>query len=494
MFASEHSRQNLRLAGAVLLVIAGRIYLSSGGAEAMVFTAPRFSSRHEAQTLLAYAALAVAVSAVVAAAGKRWFGRLASVGLGGVAGLLAMSQYNAILGTIFGLSVGLLVACGVFRAWLVAFARVVAALAFGVVCGAAALAAQRDVSGGPGASVLLLMAATLVVAAVVIFRRSGNTSPVEWKRRWLRRLGQASLCLVVIFGLWVSLTVDRVRRARPFYYNFFETEDLRSNIAVEPACLWRGVLKPIDFRSKPELTDDDLSIVRSFAELGGLNLSSSCVTDKGLAQLRDLPQLKLLVLDGTKIKGAGFEHLATLPKLTMLSLKDTQVNDQSLDSLESLPGLRLLWLKNTPITDAALEHVGKLAVMGNLDLGGTKISNEGLKQLQGLASLNKLALSQTQITGDGLQHLAPLAWLQQLDLSQTQITDADLEKLPALPRLSRLCLDGTKITAAGLAHLKKQPMLHVVDACETAVTAEGAEQFCKAMQQRTTKPECIVNR
>ncbi len=84
--------------------------------------------------------------------------------------------------------------------------------------------------------------------------------------------------------------------------------------------------------------------------------------------------------------------------------------------------------------------------------------------------------------------------MHQLDLRQTQVSDADLEKLPTLPRLEQLWLDGTKITDAGLAHLKKQPMLHVVDAYETAVTAEGANQFCKAMQQWATKPECIVNR
>jgi hypothetical protein len=489
MFATERSRQNMRLAGALLLAIGARVYLSRGGAEAMVFTTPQLLYLDDVRKLLTFAALGVALSAAVAAAGKRCVGNIAAVGLGGVAGLLAMSQYNAILGAAIGLVVGLLVACGAFAQTLAALARVVAALVLSIACGAAALATQRDVSGGPGASVLLLMAAILVVAAFVIFRRWGNTSPVEWKRPWLRRLGQTSLCLVVIFGLWVSLTVDRVRRARPFYYNFFDISD----IVVEPACLWRGVFKPIDFFRKPELTDDDLSHVRSFAELGGLNLSSSRVTDKGLAQLRDLPQLRLLVLDGTKINGEGFEHLATLPKLTTLSLKDTQVNDQSLGSLESLPGLRTLLLENTPISDAALKHVGKITTLGSLNLSGTKITDVGLSQLQGLASLGILGLSQTQITGDGLQHLAPLTWLQSLDLRQTQLADADLEKLPVLPRLERLWLDGTKVTDAGLAHLKKQPILYVVDAYETAITAEGADQFCKAMQQRATKPECIVN-
>jgi hypothetical protein len=131
MFATERSRQNMRLAGALLLVIAGRVYLSNGGVEAMVFTPPRLNSRYEAQMLLAYVALAVAVSAAIAAAGKRWVGRLTSVALGGVAGLLAINQYNAILGAIIGLIVGLLVACGIFLGVLAGTAKIVAATAFG---------------------------------------------------------------------------------------------------------------------------------------------------------------------------------------------------------------------------------------------------------------------------------------------------------------------------------------------------------------------------
>ncbi|HEV7222692.1 MAG TPA: hypothetical protein VGN42_08325, partial [Pirellulales bacterium] len=169
------SRQMLLLIGALLFAIAGRVYLSNGGAEAMVFTPLRISSRYEAQTLLAYTALAVAVSAAVAAAGKRWIGRLASIGLGGVAGLLAISQYNAILGAIVGFVVGVLISCGIFVAVLAAVARIIVAVAAGVTCGAAALATQRDLSGGPGALVLLLMGATIVAAAVILFRRSRDT-------------------------------------------------------------------------------------------------------------------------------------------------------------------------------------------------------------------------------------------------------------------------------------------------------------------------------
>ena len=489
MFATERSRQNLRLAGALLLVVAGRIYLSSGGEDAMRFTAPHLHQFDDALKLLAFVALGVAISATVAVAGKRWVGRLACVGLGGVAGLLAISQYNAILGAAIGLVVGLLVACGAFLAVLFALARVAVATAFGVICGAAALGTQQDLNAGPGAVVLLLMTATVVAAAFVLFRRSRQQSPVEWQRRWLRRLGRTNLCLLVIVGLWISLSVDAVRRV-----NRIGIQGNLSPLIPELPWLWRGCIKTTWLDARRDLQDEDLVCLRNFTDLEFLNLSNTRITDAGLAELRNLPRLRYLLLNSTKINGKGFEHLATLPALAELALDDTPISDENFASLQKLAGLRRLWLKNTPIGNAALAPIGKLGTLGALILSGTKITDAGLIQLQGLASLGHLDLSNTQIQGTGLPNLAPLLWLQHLDLSQTQITDADLEKLPTLPKLSRLRLDGTQITDAGLAHLKKQPILCIVDAYETAVTAEGAEDFCKAMRRRATMPLCSVNR
>jgi hypothetical protein len=489
MFATERSRQNLRLAGALLLAIGARVYLSRGGAEAMVFTTPRLSSRYEAQTLLVYAALAIAVSASVAAAGKRWVGRLASVGLGGVAGLLAISQYNAILGAVIGLVIGVMVACDIFLPVLIAFARVAAAIAFGVACGAAALATQRDLSGGPNAIVLVLMTAAAVIAAFFKFWPRPNSTRTEWTRRRLKSFSRTRLFLFVIFGLWLSLSVDTVRRA-----SRLGSHSNANAFSPEVSWLWRGCVTVTHVWGREGLADGDLSDLRGFADLFALDLRNTLATDAGLAQLRGLPRLRRLVLNGREITGDGFADLATLPTLTELYLDDTQVGDRKLAALARLAALRQLLLANTNVTDEGLVQIGKLTALGYLDLSGTQVSNEGLKRLQNLRSLSYLHLSHTQITGDGLQHLAPLAWLQVLDLSQTQVSDADLEKLPVLPRLERLWLDGTEITDAGLAHLSKQPMLKVVDAYETAITAEGAEQFRKAMLQRTTKPECIVNR
>jgi hypothetical protein len=455
----------------------------------MVFTPPRLDSRYEAQTLLAYAALAVAVSATIAAAGKRWVGRLASVASGGVAGLLAISQYNAILGAIIGLGVGLLVACGIFLATLLAFARLAAAIAFGVLCGSAALATQRDLSGGPGAVVLISMSVAVVIAAVVIFRRSRSTALPERKRRWLRRLGRASLLLFVVFGLWVSLSVDTARRV-----NRLGFQGNVNPFTPELSWLWRGCVKVTWLTVCTDATDADLGELSNFTELEFIGFSHTQVTDASLARLRGLPKLNYLLLDGTEINGEGLKHVATLPALVQLHLDDTRIDDENVGALGKLAVLRTLTLKNTPITDAAMAPVGKLVTLQGLNLGGTKVTDAGLTQLRGLTSLNSLDLSHTQIAGSGLPTLAPMTWLRVLDLGDTPLDDAGLAQLPALPMLMQLRLDGTRITDAGLQCLAKQPLLEVVEIRRTAVTDEGAERFCNAMRRRPSRLGVGVNR
>lgn len=465
MFATEWSRQNARLAGALLLVATGRIYLSSGGADAMAFTPPRARSLHEATTLLGFTAFAVALSAAIAAAGKRWAGGLASVGLGAIAGLLAICQYNAILGAAIGFVVGALISCNMFIAFLKAVARTFAAVAAGIAAGAAALATQRDLSAGPGAAVLLFMATAVIAAMTVLFRRRAKLSPADWKRRWLGRFGRSSLLLVMVVGLWISLSVDTLRRVH-------RVSSLRNAVSYTPELpwLWQGCVKVTRLSGRSDLGDSDLSSLRGFKHLEQLDLRNTRVTDEGVSQLDVLPGLSWLVLNDTQVTGSGLGHLAATPSLTQLFLDGTRTDDQG------------------------LMQIGRLTKLRGLSLNSTKLTDEGLKHLNALTVLGKLELNDTQIAGDGFPSLASLVWLRTLDLANTQVADSGLEKLPVLPRLTRLRLDGTLVTDEGLQHLKKQPLLRTVEARRTAVTADGAEAFRKTMRQRKTMLHCEVER
>ncbi len=378
MVATERSQQSLQLAGALLLIVAGRIYLSSGGAEAMVFAAPQLRNVVDVQKLLAFAALGAAVSAAMASAGMRWVGRLASVGLGGIGGLVAVSQYNVILGAAIGLVVGLLVSCGIF----LAFARTVAALAAGIVCGAAALATQRDLSGGPGIVVLLLMAATFFVAALIVFRRSRKPAPSEPLPRRLATIGRFGLLLMVIVGLWLSLSVDTVRRVD----RLAGPVDFASYHSHYPGLywFWRGYINVGALKSRRDLTDEDLSYLRGFTHLGLLDLRKTQITDDGLNQLEGLTSLGYLNLSGTKITGVGLPSLAPLVSLRSINLSNTQLTDANLDKLPVLPGLYELKLNRTKVSDAGLAHLEKQPTLQFVQIEQTSVTAEGARRF-GLA-------------------------------------------------------------------------------------------------------------
>lgn len=167
MLAIARSRHFLLLAGALSLAIAARIYLSNGGAEAMAYRHPSVSNLHDVEEFFGAVVLAAAVSGAVAAAGKRWLGRISATALGGIGGLLAISLHNAVLGALIGLAVGALVACNAFGRTLAGLAKSGAALAAGILSGAAALATNRDLRDGPGAVVMLLMGLTIKSPAAI---------------------------------------------------------------------------------------------------------------------------------------------------------------------------------------------------------------------------------------------------------------------------------------------------------------------------------------
>ncbi len=470
MLALAQSRHFLLLAGAFSLAIAARVYLSNGGAEAMVYRPPSGSDLHDAEAIIGAVVLAAAVSGAVAAAGKRWFGPISATALGGIGGLLAISLYNAVLGALIGLAVGALVACNAFGRPLAGLAKSGAALAAGILSGAAALATNRDLGDGPGAIVMLLMGLTALAAGLILFRRSQEPPPANRKALWKWRLGRTCLFSLVIAGLWLSLSVDSLRRANRLARAGFPLILDSLSLSPELPWLWRGCVNVAHLSAHTDLTDDALSDLRGFVELETLDLRHTQITDKGLAQLASLPRLNFLVLNQTGTTGDGFNRLGGLRTLRVVFLDGSQVNDQ---------GLR---------------QIGALPALGSLHLSGTRVGDEGLRNLKGLTSLSELDLSGTQVTDEGLPALGSLKWLRTLDLSDTQITDAGLESLPALPRLTNLRLDKTRITDSGLSHLQRLPLLFYVNVQQTSVTDEGAKSFSKTMRLRATGQGCKIER
>lgn len=174
----------------------------------------------------------------------------------------------------------------------------------------------------------------------------------------------------------------------------------------------RGAIDDITEIVLPTATDDDLSFLGAFRNLGSIDLQQSGITDAGLRHLSGLDKVTRLCLTSTNITGAGLKYLAGMKNLDRLSLD------------------------NTEVSDAGLLHIAKLESLQFLDLGNTAISDRGLASIGQLKGVFYLFLDHTKVTDAGLRHLEKAPVLGQLELYGTKVTqeakDRLIEKLPGL--------------------------------------------------------------
>ncbi|MDC0050930.1 hypothetical protein OAJ79_04825 [Verrucomicrobia bacterium] len=108
---------------------------------------------------------------------------------------------------------------------------------------------------------------------------------------------------------------------------------------------------------------DLLKHLGQFKHLKKLNLSGTDVTDKDLTHVKSLKELNALDLSRNPIQGSGLKNLNEMTVLGTLNLSSTSLNDQAVPHLEAITHLkkiRVLNLENTLLTTKGYERVGRL--------------------------------------------------------------------------------------------------------------------------------------
>ncbi|MCH5597490.1 hypothetical protein [Niabella ginsengisoli] len=78
-----------------------------------------------------------------------------------------------------------------------------------------------------------------------------------------------------------------------------------------------------------QITDDQLSIVNSFANLQRLRLDENPITDKGIQQLKKLPALESINLKNTKITAASVPILKEIKSLKTVYVWGTAISGEA---------------------------------------------------------------------------------------------------------------------------------------------------------------------
>jgi len=235
-----------------------------------------------------------------------------------------------------------------------------------------------------------------------------------------------------------------------------------------------------------DLTEIDLSVLKSCPKLYDIGLVLTQFGDSQMARLQGLTRLESLRLSRTQITDVGLDQLQDMKLLASLQLANTRISDAGLETLQRMGFHKLatLDLCGTGIGDVGLIHL-KGSSVGYLDLRETAVTEEGLKALKGLPQLVTLLLSGKQIGDTGLEKLAGLP-IQYLIVRDSGVTDQGIKSLRGLPKLISVDLTNSQITDHGLQDLKTMTNLTEIQLGQTATTEEGRMELRKAL------PNCII--
>jgi mono/diheme cytochrome c family protein len=199
-------------------------------------------------------------------------------------------------------------------------------------------------------------------------------------------------------------------------------------------------------RGKPQLSDDDLTLIEWWVGAG------APVVEK-VATL-DLPPSVQVILEG-RLAGAAEappDRAATLAASGVLSTKlGVLIRPLSPDGPWVDVNARAA---GKGFGDRELAQLAPIApAVEWLDLGGTSVTDAGLAALTPMRRLTRLHLDGLGITDAGLARLTRLSRLEYLNLRGTSVTDRGIPQLHSLPLLRSLYVWQTAVTPAAVQAL-----------------------------------------
>jgi len=208
---------------------------------------------------------------------------------------------------------------------------------------------------------------------------NGDAGPkVPRRRRFLQFSLGTLLLAITVFGVWLGVQVNRMRRQREavaaivrlggavMYDYDFDAKHQQIRNGQPAAPVWLRKALGDDFFRRPV-----------WIYLAGVKLKNG-----DLAPLENLPQLDWLYLGSCELSDAELAHCASLSKLRQLDLGGTPISDAGLARLVQLKRLEWLDLQSTEVTDAGIETLTQLPRLTEIYVHGSKISDRGKAELK----------------------------------------------------------------------------------------------------------------
>lgn len=200
-------------------------------------------------------------------------------------------------------------------------------------------------------------------------------------------------------------------------------------------------------KNKPQLTEDELSILEWWIEKGSdfkLKVAGLPEDDALYAIARDRFDGAAVVYDFPAADAAVVNALNTANRV---------VKPASAGS----PALSVNFFNAGLFDPAQLNELKKVSSqVVSLSLAQMPVKDEDLQLIAAFSNLRRLNLSFTGVTGSSLSQLKQLKRLESLSLSGTGVTAAQLAQLRHFPALKTVYVWNTAVTPSDIAGLKKQ--------------------------------------
>ena len=201
-------------------------------------------------------------------------------------------------------------------------------------------------------------------------------------------------------------------------------------------------------QGKPQLTDDEIVILRHWIQKGA----------DFKMRVADLPSDDSLFVMATNILTASQTAEYDFDEADASTIKNLNTINRvvAAEALES-PALNVSFFNSKLFKSEQLSELSKIKKqIVSLDLSQMPVKDADMKIIGGFENLRKLNLSFSAITGVGLAELKRLKFLRSLSISGTKVNAEQLKQLQSFPQLKTVYTWNMPVAAADMEKVKAQ--------------------------------------
>ncbi len=219
----------------------------------------------------------------------------------------------------------------------------------------------------------------------------------------------------------------------------------------------------------PDISDQDLDIVRQIPGKKRVSIWAAPVTDRGMKTLAGCLDIRLIQLRGTLVTSAGIDSLQAINGLDGVHFALLQVFPKA--ALEDFTQTELEAFANHKFDqERVIASICTIRSLGQVYLEGLSLGQRDFRDLSTLPNLATLSLFHCSINEDSLPPLSKSSSLRFLCMPNTPVRNADIFALREIKGLAYVAMDTSRLDDTAVELIRR------VTTLQRVLVMEGAAQ------------------